>query len=158
MPRIRHLPARMRVSPKRQADAPPGRIVKAWVQTRHPRVHPPATPNRAQAHRDDAWADASAQEHRLVVELRIQRAHLALRVNHAGVRRLADPEWTEKGFRKSRGLVDGLHWVLGLVSEYRWFGLHYGNSWLLVIGAGVMMVWRTEPAKPAPPGTEERHV
>jgi hypothetical protein len=31
----------------------------------------------------------------------------------------------------------------GLVNEYRLFGLHYHNTWpLLLVGAGTMVVWR----------------
>jgi hypothetical protein len=31
----------------------------------------------------------------------------------------------------------------GLLNEYRLFGIHYGHSWpILLIGAGVLMVWR----------------
>jgi hypothetical protein len=38
----------------------------------------------------------------------------------------------------------------GLLNEYRLFGLHYGHSWpLLVVGAGVFLVWR---AVDPPPG------
>jgi len=30
----------------------------------------------------------------------------------------------------------------GFINEYRLFGLHYGNSWpVIVIGAGALMVW-----------------
>jgi hypothetical protein len=36
----------------------------------------------------------------------------------------------------------------GLLNEYRLFGLHYGNSWpVLLIGVGAMVVWRAmDPA------------
>jgi hypothetical protein len=31
----------------------------------------------------------------------------------------------------------------GLLNEYRLFGIHYGHSWpILLIGAGVLIVWR----------------
>ena len=41
--------------------------------------------------------------------------------------------------------------LYGLVSEYGWFGLHYGSSWpLLIIVAGINMVWRALE-QPQPP-------
>jgi hypothetical protein len=44
----------------------------------------------------------------------------------------------------------------GLLTEYRLFGLHYGHSWpLLVVGAGVFMVWRA--LGPAPRRTRQLH-
>ena len=43
--------------------------------------------------------------------------------------------------------------IWGLISEFRLFGLHYGTSWpLLIIAAGINMVWRAfeEPQTPRP--------
>lgn len=43
----------------------------------------------------------------------------------------------------------------GLLNEYRLLGAHYGHSWpLLLIGAGVFVVWRSLDA--APPRDEQR--
>jgi hypothetical protein len=61
-----------------------------------------------------------------------------------GVLRLSDRPGTE-GARRSVG--SGL-WLVyiglwGLVSEFHLFGFDYRNSWpLLVVGAGVRIVWR----------------
>jgi hypothetical protein len=78
-----------------------------------------------------------------------------------GLARLGDRSPDENGCRRgSRGAV----WLLflgawGLVNEYRLFGLHYGQSWpLLLIGAGALVVWRAmDPAPPAPVRREPNH-
>ena len=64
-----------------------------------------------------------------------------------GLVRLSDRS-TDAQRRHARAPVGGVaaassaRW--GLLNEYRLFGLHYGHSWpLLLIGAGVMMVWRS---------------
>lgn len=63
-----------------------------------------------------------------------------------GLVRLTDlPADARGGTRGRRSAV----WLLfigawGLVNEYRLFGLHYGHTWpILLIGAGVLMVWRS---------------
>jgi hypothetical protein len=52
-----------------------------------------------------------------------------------GFARLADPGVDEKGVRKSPRTGWWMVFIgfWGLVSEYRWFGLHYGNSWPLLV-------------------------
>jgi hypothetical protein len=62
-----------------------------------------------------------------------------------GVVRLADGAGSE-GRRRSGRLGAWLVFVgmWGLLNEFHAFGFDYGTSWpLLIIGAGVGMVWRT---------------
>ena len=69
-----------------------------------------------------------------------------------GLARMAWPRQRDGRPSSRRGGV----WLLsigiwGLISEYRLFGLHYGSSWpLLVVAAGINMVWRAfdEPKAP----------
>jgi hypothetical protein len=61
-----------------------------------------------------------------------------------GVLRLSDrsrPDGSRRSARSGAWLVFVGLW--GLISEFRLFGFDYGNSWpLLIIGAGVLIVWR----------------
>ena len=58
--------------------------------------------------------------------------------------KLLNPPSTEQGLRSGRGAA----WLLvigcwGIVNEFHLFGLDYDTSWpLLVVAAGLMMVWR----------------
>lgn len=58
--------------------------------------------------------------------------------------KLLNPPSTEQGARSRRGAM----WLLligcwGIVSEFHLFGLDYDTSWpLMVVAAGLMMVWR----------------
>jgi hypothetical protein len=63
-----------------------------------------------------------------------------------GLVRLSDSSTDARGCQ--RGRRSGM-WLLfvggwGLLNEYRLFGIHYGHSWpILLIGAGVLIVWRS---------------
>jgi hypothetical protein len=55
--------------------------------------------------------------------------------------RSADGRGCTRGRRSAVWLLFIGAW--GLLNEYRLFGIHYGHSWpILVIGAGVLVVWR----------------
>jgi hypothetical protein len=68
-----------------------------------------------------------------------------------GLLRLVDESPDGKECMSSRRMALWLVFVgaWGLLNEYRLFGLHYGHSWpLLVVGAGVFMVWRALGPEP----------
>jgi hypothetical protein len=53
-----------------------------------------------------------------------------------------DANGSPRGRRSAAWLLFIGAW--GLLNEYRIFGIHYGHSWpILVMGAGVMVVWRS---------------
>jgi hypothetical protein len=62
-----------------------------------------------------------------------------------GLVRLSDRSTDATGCPRSRRSAMWLLFVgaWGLLNEYRLFGIHYGHSWpILLIGAGVLIVWR----------------
>lgn len=67
-----------------------------------------------------------------------------------GVMKLLDPPWRDRRPRSRRSgawLVYVGCW--GLLSEFHLFGFDYQTSWpLLIIGAGVGMVWRALDGSP----------
>lgn len=75
-----------------------------------------------------------------------------------GVVRLIDPP---RSGQVARSLRPGMGFVLlggwGLVSELGWFGLGYRTSWpLLVVAAGLMVVWRSFEGPDECPRRQER--
>ena len=63
-----------------------------------------------------------------------------------GVSKLSDRPFDDRGRLRGRRSAAWLMFIgaWGLLNEYRLFGIHYGDSWpILVIGAGVFMVWRS---------------
>ena len=63
-----------------------------------------------------------------------------------GISKLSDRPLDDRGLRRGRRSAVWLIFIgaWGLLNEYRLFGIHYGDSWpILVIGAGVLMVWRS---------------
>jgi LiaF transmembrane domain len=74
-----------------------------------------------------------------------------------GLVRLAGQSRDASGCTASRRTAMWLVFVgaWGLLNEYRLFGTHYGHSWpLLLIGAGVFVVWRA--LDPPPPRDPQR--
>lgn len=73
-----------------------------------------------------------------------------------GLVRLNDSSHHNGECKSSRRTAAWLMFVgaWGLVNEYRLFGVHYKHTWpLLVIGAGVFVVWKAlEP--PSPPNAQ----
>lgn len=63
-----------------------------------------------------------------------------------GLVRLSDRSTDARGCLRGRRSAVWLLFIgaWGLLNEYRLFGLHYGHSWpILLIGAGVLIVWRS---------------
>ena len=63
-----------------------------------------------------------------------------------GVSKLSDRPIDERSRLRGRRSAVWLMFIgaWGLLNEYRLFGIHYGDTWpILVIGAGAFMVWRS---------------
>jgi hypothetical protein len=63
-----------------------------------------------------------------------------------GISKLSDRPFDERGRLRGRRSAAWLIFIgaWGLLNEYRLFGIHYGDSWpILVTGAGAFMVWRS---------------
>jgi hypothetical protein len=68
-----------------------------------------------------------------------------------GLLRLADVSGQPAGRRRWRGAWLVYVGCWGLLNEFHVFGLDYGTSWpLLVVGAGVAIVWRAFAGRPGP--------
>jgi len=75
-----------------------------------------------------------------------------------GLARLSDRSMDARGCMRGRRSAAWLLFVgvWGLLNEYRLFGFHYGHSWpILLIGAGVMLVWRALDQPPGVPARRE---
>ena len=80
-----------------------------------------------------------------------------------GLVRLTDQSTDARGGTRGRRSAAWLLFIgaWGLLNEYRLFGLHYGHTWpLLLIGAGVLIVWRSmdEIAPHQPTATPSREL
>jgi LiaF transmembrane domain len=63
-----------------------------------------------------------------------------------GISKFSDRPPDDRGRLRGRRSAVWLMFIgaWGLLNEYRLFGIHYGDSWpILVIGAGAFMVWRS---------------
>jgi len=100
----------------------------------------------------------------LIERLNLAAVHLGWRLwplfpLGLGLLRVIDPPLRRDGQQCSRrsGAWLVLIGVWGLVNEFHVRGLDYGNSWpLIVIFAGIMIVWRSFEAPPGRP-RDERH-
>ena len=63
-----------------------------------------------------------------------------------GISKFSDRPADDRGRLRGRRSAAWLMFIgaWGLLNEYRLFGIHYGDSWpILVMGAGAFMVWRS---------------